>query len=105
VAPNQSPSLTRQDVAKVARLALLDLSDAELDLFTPQLAAVLDRARDLQAFNVEGVAPTAHPYPLVNVFRSDEPEVLDDVREEALAAAPEVEDHLFRVRPVLGEPA
>ncbi len=98
-------TLTRQDVAKVAKLALLELSEAELDQFTPQLAAVLDHARDLQAFDLDGVAPTHHPYPLVNVFRVDEPELNVDVREEALAAAPAAEAHQFRVPPVLGEPA
>ena len=97
--------LTRQDVAKVAKLALLDLSDDELDRFTPQLAAVLEHARDLQGFDLTGVPPTHHPFPLVNVFRPDEVEEADDVREEALAAAPLVEDHLFRVPPALGEPA
>ncbi|MEZ5412577.1 MAG: Asp-tRNA(Asn)/Glu-tRNA(Gln) amidotransferase subunit GatC [Acidimicrobiales bacterium] len=99
------PVLTRQDVAKVAKLALLDLSDEELDRFTPQLAAVLEHARDLQSFDLEGVPPTHHPFPLVNVFRPDEPELADDVREEALAAAPAVEDHMFRVPPALGESA
>jgi aspartyl-tRNA(Asn)/glutamyl-tRNA(Gln) amidotransferase subunit C len=99
------PVLSRQDVAKVARLALLELTDEELDEFTPQLAAVLEHARDLRSFDLDQVAPTHHPYPLVNVFRADEPEVLDEVREEALAAAPAVEDHQFRVPPVLGEPA
>lgn len=97
--------LTRQDVAKVAKLALLDLSDEELDRFTPQLAAVLEHARDLQSFDLTGVPPTHHPFPLVNVFRPDEPELADDVREEALAAAPAVEDHQFRVPPALGESA
>jgi aspartyl-tRNA(Asn)/glutamyl-tRNA(Gln) amidotransferase subunit C len=101
--PARAGHLSRQDVAKVARLALLDLSDDELDLFTGQLGAVLDRARELQAFDVEGVAPTAHPYPLANVFRPDEPDLQTAVRDEALAAAPEIEDGCFKVPPALGE--
>ena len=102
---SQDPTheLTRDDAAKVAELALLDLSDDDLDRFAGQLSAVLDRARDLEAIDVEGVPPTAHPYPLVNVFRPDEVEQIDSVREEALAAAPAVEDHLYRVPPALGE--
>lgn len=103
--PAGDPILTRDDVAKVARLALLDLTDAELDQFTPQLDAILDHARDLEEFDLDGVPPTHHPYPLVNVFRPDVPELAEDVREEALAAAPAVEDHQYRVPPVLGEPA
>lgn len=97
------PQLTRDDVAKVAQLALLNLNDDELDRFTGQLSAVLDRARELQAFDVSGVAPTAQPYPLVNVFRPDEPDTVSAVREEALAAAPACEDGQFRVPPALGE--
>ena len=97
------PELTRDEVAKVAHLALLDLNDDEIDRFTGQLGAVLARARELQAFDVRDVPPTAHPYPLVNVFRPDEVEVGDDVRGEALAAAPAEEDGQFKVPPALGE--
>lgn len=97
------PELTRDDVAKVARLALLDLSDDEIDRFTGQLGAVLERARELQAFDVTDVPPTAQPYPLVNVFRPDEIEVADNIREEALAAAPAEEDGQFKVPPALGD--
>jgi aspartyl-tRNA(Asn)/glutamyl-tRNA(Gln) amidotransferase subunit C len=96
-------ALTRDDVAKVARLALLELSDADLDRFTGQLSAVLDRAGELQAVDTDGVPPTAHPYPLVNVFRADEPRDLSQVRDEVLASAPMAEDGQFRVPPALGE--
>lgn len=90
-------------MAKVAKLALLELSDADIDRFTGQLGAVLDRARELQAFDVDGVPPTAHPYPIVNVFRPDEVTPSSDVREEALAAAPASENGQFKVPPALGE--
>ena len=63
-----SERLTRDDVAHVARLAHLALTDDELDQFTGQLAAVLDHAADVEALDVAGVAPTAHPYPLANVL-------------------------------------
>ena len=94
--------ITRDDVAHVARLARLTLTDDELDMFTDQLAAVLDHAADVEALDVEGVPPTAHPYPLVNVLRADEIEVGVD-RDEVLRAAPAVEDNQFRVPPILGE--
>lgn len=94
--------LTRDDVAKVARLAMLELTADELDLFTSQLAAVLDHARDVEALDVHDVSPTHHPYPLVNVFREDVIEPFDN-REEALAMAPEIEDDRFKVPPALGE--
>lgn len=94
--------ITREDVAHVARLARLQLADDELDLFTEQLAKVLDHARDVEALDVEGVPPTAHPYPIANVFRADELRPSLD-RDEVLAAAPAAEDGQFRVPPVLGE--
>ena len=97
------PALTRDDVAKVAQLALLNLDDDELDRFAGQLGRVLDRAKELEAFDVDDLPPTAHPYPLVNVFRSDEVAASSDVRDEALAAAPEAEDGQYKVPPALGE--
>jgi aspartyl-tRNA(Asn)/glutamyl-tRNA(Gln) amidotransferase subunit C len=95
--------ITRDDVAHVAKLARLVLSDDELDRFTGQLAAVLDHARDVEALDVAGVPPTAHPYPLRNVMRPDEVRPSID-RDEVLASAPAAEDGRFRVPPVLGEP-
>ena len=67
------PSLGREDVAHVAALARLSLSEEELDTFTGQLARVIDHARDVAALDVAGVAPTAHPLPVHNVLRADEP--------------------------------
>ena len=94
--------ITRDDVVHVARLARLTVTDDELDTFTDQLAAVLDHAADVEALDAEGVPPTAHPYPLVNVLRADEIEPSVD-RDEVLRAAPAVEDNQFRVPPILGE--
>jgi aspartyl-tRNA(Asn)/glutamyl-tRNA(Gln) amidotransferase subunit C len=90
------------DVAHVARLARLQLTDDELARFTEQLSAVLEHARDVQALDLAGVPPTAHPLPLVNVFRDDvEVPCLD--REEVLAQAPDAESDRFRVPRILGE--
>ena len=94
--------ITRDDVAHVASLARLTLTEDELDRFTDQLAAVLDHAADVEALELDDVAPTAHPYPLVNVVRPDEIRPSLD-RDEVLAAAPAAEDGMFRVPPVLGE--
>jgi len=95
-------SITRDDVAHVARLARLTLTDSELDLFTEQLAAVLDHARDVEALDVQDIAPMSHPLPLVNVLRDDVVGPTLD-RDEVLAMAPAVEDHRFRVPAILGE--
>ena len=99
---SSSVSITRDDVSHVARLARLTLTDAELDLFTGQLAAVLDHARDVEALDVDDVPPMSHPYPLVNVLRDDVVGPTLD-RDEVLAMAPAVEDGRFRVPPILGE--
>lgn len=96
------PSLGRDDVAHVAGLARLSLSEEELDMFTWQLARVIDHARDVSSLDVAGVPPTAHPLPVRNVLRPDDPcPGLD--REEVLAAAPEVEDGRFKVPRIAGE--
>lgn len=94
--------ITREEVAHVARLARLELTEAELDHFTEQLAAVLDHAADVEALDVSAYEPTAHPLPLVNVLRPDEVRPSLD-RDEVLAQAPAAEDGRFRVPPVLGE--
>lgn len=96
------PLLSRDDVAHVAGLARLTLTDEELDLYTGQLAAVLGHAAAIAALDTTGVEPTAHPLPLVNVLRDDVAGPTLD-RDEVLAAAPAVEDRRFRVPPILGE--
>ena len=94
--------ITRDDVAHVADLARLSLTADELDAFTLQLADVLDHAADLDALDLSDLEPTAHPLPLVNVFRADVEGPTSD-RDEVLAAAPSVEEAQFRVPPVLRE--
>jgi len=94
--------LTRDDAAYVARLARIDLTDEELDLYAAQLATVLGHAARIAALDTAGVEPTAHPLPLQNVTRADEPQPSLD-RDEVLAQAPAVEDRRFRVPHILGE--
>lgn len=94
--------ITRADVAHVARLARLDLTEPELELFTGQLAAVLDHVRDVEALDVEGVVPTGHPSGLRNVLRDDAVRPSLD-RDEVLGQAPATEGGRFKVPPVLGE--
>jgi aspartyl-tRNA(Asn)/glutamyl-tRNA(Gln) amidotransferase subunit C len=94
--------ITTEDVAHVAQLARLKLTEDELEQFTGQLAAVLEHARDVEALDTEGVPPTAHPLPLRNVLRDDEVRPSLD-RAEILAAAPSIEADRFRVPRILGE--
>jgi aspartyl-tRNA(Asn)/glutamyl-tRNA(Gln) amidotransferase subunit C len=93
--------LSRDDVLHVAKLARLALADDEVDLFTGQLAAVLEHAADVEALDTSGVPPTAHPLPLENVFREDVVTPSLD-RDEVLAEAPAAEDGRFKVPPILG---
>ncbi|MGY6499345.1 MAG: Asp-tRNA(Asn)/Glu-tRNA(Gln) amidotransferase subunit GatC [Acidimicrobiales bacterium] len=97
-----SAPISRDDVAHVANLARLRLTDDELDHFTGQLAAVLDHASDVEALDVDDVPPTAHPFELTNVLRPDEVRPTLD-RDEVMGQAPSTEDGMFRVPPVLGE--
>ena len=94
--------ISRDDVAHVAGLARLRLTEEELKRFTDQLATVLDHAAEVAALDTSGVPPTAHPLPLTNVLRDDTPVPGLD-RGEVLAAAPEVEDGRFRVPRILGD--
>jgi aspartyl-tRNA(Asn)/glutamyl-tRNA(Gln) amidotransferase subunit C len=94
--------ISTADVAHVARLARLALTDEELEQFTGQLAAVLAHAADVEALDTSGVRPTAHPLPITNVLRDDV--VVPGVdRDEVLAQAPAAESGRFRVPRILGE--
>lgn len=97
-----SDRITEDDVRHVARLARLDVTDDEVATFTGQLAAILGHAADVEALDVAGVPPTAHPLPIENVLREDVPRPGVD-RDEVLAAAPAAEDGRFRVPRILGE--
>jgi aspartyl-tRNA(Asn)/glutamyl-tRNA(Gln) amidotransferase subunit C len=94
--------LRREDVAKVAKLARLSLSDAELDMFTEQLGQILEHANDIAALQLNDVVPTAHPFGLINVVRQD---VIESSlpREELLAMAPDAEEGRFAVPRIMGE--
>ena len=97
-----SPSLRREDVAHVAKLARLSLSEAELDRFTEQLGQVLEHANDMNSLNLENVVATAHPFGLINVVRADEVGPSLD-RDEVLAMAPDAQDGRFAVPRIMGE--
>ena len=94
--------ISRDDVVHVARLARLALTDEEVERFTGQLEAILEHAAQVSALDTDGVEPTAHPLPLSNVLRPDEPRPCLP-RDEVLAAAPAAEDGRFRVPRILGE--
>lgn len=88
------------DIAHVARLARLDLSADDLELYRGQLGVILEHAARVQSLDTEGVEPTAHPLGMTNTFRRDENRPSLD-RDEVLAAAPEARDGYFVVPPAL----
>jgi aspartyl-tRNA(Asn)/glutamyl-tRNA(Gln) amidotransferase subunit C len=93
-------SLTPEDVRWVAHLARLSLSDADLATMTRQLSAILDYVEQLQQVPTDGVEPLAHPLPVQNVFRPDEPVPSLSV-DEALANAPDRRGDFYGVPAVL----
>jgi aspartyl-tRNA(Asn)/glutamyl-tRNA(Gln) amidotransferase subunit C len=96
-----SQRITAAEIVKVAKLARLELSSDEIEVYTAQLSGMLDHFADIDALDLSDVAPMAQPFPLVNVLRDDvEADTLD--RDEVLAQAPEAEDGRFRVPPIVG---
>ena len=96
------PSITREEVAHLARLSRLELKAEELDHFAEQLNAIVDAVARVSEIAAEDVPPTSHPLPLTNVMRADvvRPSLTPA---EALAAAPAVEEQRVRVPQILGE--
>jgi aspartyl-tRNA(Asn)/glutamyl-tRNA(Gln) amidotransferase subunit C len=91
-------SISREQVLHVAKLAELDLTEAEVERFGEQLNAILEAVGTVSQLELADVPPTSHPLAVVNVFGADEPRPslpLDDV----FANAPAREDNLFRVPP------
>jgi aspartyl-tRNA(Asn)/glutamyl-tRNA(Gln) amidotransferase subunit C len=95
-------SLSREQVAHLADLARIDLSDAELDHLAPQLEVILESIASIRGVAGDDVPPTSHALPMSNVFR-DDVVVPGLTAEEALAGAPEAEDQRFSVPRILGD--
>ncbi|MCW3157576.1 Asp-tRNA(Asn)/Glu-tRNA(Gln) amidotransferase subunit GatC [Micropruina sonneratiae] len=95
-------ALTTAEVARLAALARIELSEDELARLAPQLEVILESVAQVTEVAGDDVAPMSHPLPLTNVFRADEvrPSL---AAEQVLAAAPAVEDERFRVPRILGE--
>ena len=94
--------ISRDEVAHLARLSRLALTDSELDGFAAQLDAILTHVSQVQAVDVTGVEPTDNPLKDVNITRPDEP-VPSLTQREALAEAPEAIDGRFAVPQILGD--
>lgn len=95
-------TLSRDDVAKLAGLARIEMTEDELVELSSQFGMILDSVARVQEVNLEGVKPTSHPQPLQNITRPDV--VLPSLSpEDALSGAPASEEQRFRVPQILGE--
>jgi aspartyl-tRNA(Asn)/glutamyl-tRNA(Gln) amidotransferase subunit C len=102
----ETPSgrISRTDVAHLARLARLAVTEEELDVFAGQLDVILGAVARVGEVAADDIPPTSHAVPMTNVFRPDE--VIPSLpREAVLAAAPDVENDKFRVPRILTEEA
>ena len=101
--PADSPgTISRDEVAHLARLARLAVTEAELDLFAGQLEVILGAVARVGEVAADEIPPTSHAIPLQNVFRADEwrPGL---TQEQALAGAPAAQDGRFRVPRILDD--
>lgn len=96
------PAISRDEVAHLARLARLAVTESELDTFANQLDVILQSVARIGEVAAEDIPPTSHSVPLRNVFREDEPQPGLE-RDAALAAAPDAEAGRFRVPRILDE--
>ena len=96
------PSLSREDVDRVAALAHVALTDEEAEVLTRQLASVLEYAAQILELDTSGVEPTAHVLGQVPIARADDP-IPSLSRDEALANAPDpaAKQGFFRVPRVI----
>ncbi|OLT46257.1 asparaginyl/glutamyl-tRNA amidotransferase subunit C [Saccharomonospora sp. CUA-673] len=95
-------NISRDEVAHLAKLARMAVTEEELDTFAGQLDQILDAVAKVGEVAGDDIPPTSHAVPLTNVFRTDEvrPGLSQD---EALAGAPATEQGRFRVPRILGE--
>ncbi|PID55399.1 MAG: Asp-tRNA(Asn)/Glu-tRNA(Gln) amidotransferase GatCAB subunit C [Micrococcales bacterium] len=94
--------LRTQDVAKLAALARIDLTDDELDIMTGELQAILSAVRTVSEAVGPHVEATSHPIAMTNVFRADvvTPGLTQD---QALSGAPQKAEGRFQVPRILDE--
>lgn len=95
-------AISRDDVAHLAELAHIAMSDAELERMAGELDSIVDAIASVSEVAGENIPATSHPIPLQNVFRDD---VVGQTltQEEALQNAPDAQDGRFKVPAILDE--
>ena len=96
------PLIGRDDVARLADLARIQLTEEEITRFAGEFDSIMDAVASVSEVATEDVPATSHPIAMTNVFRED---VVANTltQEQALAAAPEAQDGRFAVPQILGE--
>jgi aspartyl-tRNA(Asn)/glutamyl-tRNA(Gln) amidotransferase subunit C len=97
-------AISREEVAHLARLARLAVTEDELSTFAGQLDEILQSVARVGEVAAEDIPPTSHAVPVTNVMREDEPRT-GVARSAVLAGAPSAEDGRFRVPRILSEEA
>ncbi len=96
------PTISRDEVAHLARLARLAVTDQELDLFAGQLEVILSSVARVSEVAAADIPPTSHAVGLTNVFREDVPRP-ELTQQQALSGAFAAEEGRFRVPRILDE--
>jgi aspartyl-tRNA(Asn)/glutamyl-tRNA(Gln) amidotransferase subunit C len=96
------PNISRDEVAHLASLARLAVTEDELTTFAGQLDVILQSVATVGEVAADDIPPTTHAVPLINVFRADVA-VPCLTQQQALSGAPAAEDGRFRVPRILGE--
>lgn len=99
---SETPAITPEDVAHLARLARISIPAESLTHYAQQLEVILGSVAQVGEVASADVPATSHPMPLVNVFREDEPRP-SLTQDRALSGAPSVEEGRFRVPRILDE--
>ncbi len=97
-------ALSETEVRHVARLARLDLTDAEVADLSHELSDILDLAEKVGEVAADDVEPMIHPFPVTNVMRNDFP-AASLPRDQVLAGAPDARDDRFAVPRIVAEDA
>jgi aspartyl-tRNA(Asn)/glutamyl-tRNA(Gln) amidotransferase subunit C len=100
--PDESPSITAEQVQHLAELARIALTPGEIEHLAVELGSIVDNVRKVTEVATPEVPATSHPIPLANVFR---PDVVGETltNEQAVSGAPDAADGRFRVSAILGE--
>ena len=88
--------ITIKDVEHVAKLARLELTEEEKEMFTHQLGGVLTHVEKMNEVDTTNVEPMNHPIDFTNVMREDV-KIYENTREELMQNAPDIEGEFFKV--------